>query len=234
MGGFLLAEVEAALTLSVLKTWKPFSVLKTWAGAQCPIPWYHPLCPWISGRKKTQAKLCCDHTAFANWSCKALWGTNPHWGKGQVQEKKELGWRNTWCQLTWAREAEFKLCIQFKAPACVNSQTCLRESAKGINLLLSNTNQDSYPMQFTKSYICAYFYIQAHSQPHFIFCLLYKQKAKNKVCERRLAVVIKHYFLSQKTNIFYHLPFSFLLFLSTYFLARKEHAFENQGKLWPF
>jgi len=135
-------------------------------------------------------------------------------------ERSEMGWRNRWCQLTWTSEAEFKLCIQFKAPDRINSQACLQESAKGINLLLSNTNQDSYPMQFIKSYLHAYLYIHARSQPHSIFCLLYKEKEKNKVCEIKLVIVIKHYFFSDKTIIFYHLQFSFLLFLST---CKKEN-----------
>lgn len=126
-----------------------------------------------------------------------------------------MGWRNRWCQLTWTREAEFKLCVQFKAPDCINSQACLRESAKGINLLLSNTNQDSYPMQFIKSYIHAYLYIHAHSQPHSIFCQLYKEKEKTKVCAIKVVIVIKHSFFSDKTILFYHLQLSFLLFLST-------------------
>lgn len=189
--------------------------------------------PLDFGWKQTQAKLCCDHTAFANWSCKALWSTNPLWEKGQVQQKKELGWRNTWCQLTWTGEAEFKLCIQFKAPACINSQTCLWESAKGINLLLSNTNQDSYPMQFTKSYICAYLYIPVHSQPHSIFCLLYKQKAKKpKVCKRKLAIVIKYYFLSHKTRIFYHLQLFFSYFYLPIFLQEKNKLLKTFSNFW--
>lgn len=101
-------------------------------------------------------------------------------------------------------------------------------------------------MQFIKSYIHAYLYIHVHSQPHSIFCLLYKKKEKNKACAIKLVIVIKHSFFSDKTILFYHLQLSFLLFLSTCkkknktqpilffflcFFPRKEQTFENQGEL---
>lgn len=227
MGGFLLAEVEAALTLSVLEAW---------AAAQCPIHGtVQTRCaPGSLGGSKHRQSSAAITQPLQTGPARHSGAQIPTEGKGRYSRKKELGWRNAWCKLTWTGEAEFELFIQFKAPACINSQTCLQESAKGINLLLSNTNQDSYPMQFTKSYICAYLYIPVHSQPHSTFCLLYKQKEKSKVCKRKLAFVIKHYFLSHKTYIFYHLQFSFLLFLPTYFLASKEQTFQNQGKLRPF
>lgn len=154
-----------------------------------------------------------------------------------------MGWRNRWCQLTWTREAEFKLCIQFQATDCINSQACLQENAKGINLLLSNTNQDSYPMQFIKSYVHAYLYIHVHSQPHFIFCPLYKEVKKslcNKTSYCSKALFFPH--INQLFSIICSsLFFYFYLFVKTTqnlfffldFLPRKEQTFEIQGKLWP-
>lgn len=87
----------------------PIQHLDCWEGANTgkALPWSHRICNLV-----LQSPL--EHKS-------------PLREREGKAEKSEMGWRNRWCQLTWTREAEFELCIQFKTPNCINSQACLWE-----------------------------------------------------------------------------------------------------------